>query len=128
VSLAVQSAGAAALFVDLGDPSWFASHLGSAFGSAILIALACIIIDLAASSAAEIGTAMRVCGWSGFAVGWCFSVLGGVLVSFHPVMLIYIVFFGGTGLTLGLVFGAAAGSIVRGARADEVVASGSRRR
>jgi hypothetical protein len=59
---------------------------------------------------------MRICGWLGFGAGWCFSVLGGTIIAFHPVMLIYIVMFGTPGLVLGLALGAAVGSVFHGAR------------
>jgi hypothetical protein len=113
IGLPLQISGAVLLFVADRDVGWFLSHLVTAFGSSFLIALAAALISVAASSApAEIGLPMRVFGWIGFGCGWCFSVLGGAIIGLHPVMLIYIIFFGGIGLVCGLAAGAAAGAVV----------------
>jgi len=94
-----------------GDWSWGATWIGTAFGSALLVAGGAALIDLLGSIfPRKVGTAVRFCSGVGFAFGWVFSVLGSLIVGLHPVMLIYIVVFGGFGLGCGFVVGLVVGA------------------
>jgi hypothetical protein len=94
------------------DVGWSVTWLLVSAGSALMIACGAQAIDtLAFCFGGLVRPMMRTFGTLGFGLGWLFSFVGGALVAFHPVMLIYILYFGSIGLGVGLAAGFVVGVV-----------------